>query len=132
MIDKFLKTFQEFKQREEIQDLDEETKVKLFEIYVRVKTMKSSKPSGPKSEDKKIRKPNRPATKKQIGFLKKLVADGRIEEEPSYEDLTVNEASRLISIGVKAEKTKEEPKGNFSGAFSHQSGEFESDGDFWE
>jgi hypothetical protein len=142
MIDKFLSKFKEFNEHEAVSDLADNARVQLFGLYIQafgqpkpsVPAPKST--SAPARSGKMVHKPNKPATEKQINFLKRLVREGRIDEAPDYQDLTRGQASALISIGVKNEKKQppqeEEPQGEFTGSFTHQSGGLESSGHFWE
>lgn len=141
--EKFVQKFNEFASNEELNDLSMDAKVNLFKAYL--DTIKPTpQPSGAgnvadvakSSNQTRIRKPNRPATDKQIGFLKKLVREGKLDEV-DFDDLTVGEASALIEKGVKSKpkpkpEPEEEPEGEFTGSYHHSSGSVASTQSFWD
>lgn len=136
MIEKFVAKFKEFAEKEELKTLSDTAKVQLFEIFI--KTCGQDKPSGIKkpvqkvetNQSRTIRRPNRAATVKQVSFLKRLIAEGRLDSNTDIDNITVAEASALINEGVSTPKPV--PQGTFSGAYSHESDGLESEGDFWE
>lgn len=146
MIDKFVKKFKEFASHEDLNDLNDESKVALFGVYLDAlrpapQVAVSPQPSGSKSQDKsqsRVRKPNRPATEKQRSFIEKLISQGKLDNDIEVDMLTVGEASALIDQGIKAKARKPEPEpepepeGEFTGSYQHSSGGASSGKAFWE
>lgn len=154
MIDKFLNKFQEFSENEKINHLSDEVKVSLFSVYLQAlksKQDEQSKPSvqnAPIKSNPRIRRPKRPATDKQKGYIRKLVSQGKLDgNQIDLNNLTVAEASNLIDQGVNARvstlkqptqinwsksENEEEPEGEFTGSYSHSSNGAISQAEFWE
>ena len=141
MIDSFAKKFKEFADNENFDEFSEESKVALFCIY-----MNAIKPSGqpqpqvsaaPASSNSKIRKPNRPATVKQKGFITRLQHQGKLDADIDIDGISVIEASALIGQGMNAPvnpkpEPEEEKDGEFAGSYAHKSGGSSSSANFWE
>jgi hypothetical protein len=144
MIDKFVEKFEEFAGHEGLENLTDEAKVALFGVYLDVlrpspqpaaTAPAASKPSG--SSNSRIRKPNRPATAKQKGFIEKLIRQGKLDDDIDADQLTVGEASTLIDQGINskpkpAPEPEPEPEGEYTGSYSHSSGGATSTKAFWE
>ena len=141
MIDKFLEKFEEFSSNDKIEDKSEEVKVALFGVYLQALQAipKAQVPEAAKPQASKINKPHRTATAKQIGFIRSMIKNGKLEADTDTSNLTVGEASALINKGVNSTPSPqptvtvpEEPEGEFAGSYSHESGGATSQACWWD
>lgn len=137
MIEEFVAEFEKFNEFDAISELADNAKATLFGVYCQMVGQKAQPKAQPKAQKRgRIRKPNASATTPQIGFIEKLMAEGRLDEDIDTGDLTRQAASNLIEVGLKrkkqthrltpdvveADEIEDEDEQDPGGAFNHQTG----------